>query len=1696
MSASPYFTITGKLHEGTNTVLHRAYRNADHAPVVVKVPKGERPSQRELAKLRHEYNILSSLQVPGVVKAYAIEKHNSGLALVLEDLPGETIAQRVSARSLDISSVLTIMIRLAEIIDGIHKQNCIHKDIKSENILVRADNDVYLIDFGIATQFSQETLRALSPDTLEGTLAYMSPEQTGRMSRVIDYRTDFYSLGVTFYEMLVGELPFLTTDLIELVHSHIARQPVPPHVKVQAIPEPISDIIMKLMAKTPEERYQSGWGLKVDLEECRRQWESTGQIAKFPLGQKDYSAKLCMPQRLYGRAAERIVLTAAIGRVAQSGAETIFITGPSGIGKTALLQAVESASGVHKGYFIADKFEPVGRSAPFRPITQAFRALLRQVLSERAESLRHWRERLKRALDANGRLICDLIPELELIIGEQPHVVPVGPSESERRFHLVFQNFVRACCQKDRPLLLFLDDLQSADPASLKLLQALIGDPERQHILFVGAYRDEEVAPGQPLTLMIEELRKSAVAVTTLALQPLAQADIGELLSDCLGSRQDIDRLSQIVLEKTHGNPFFIGQFLNRLQTEGLLKRDTELGTWLWEPARVHQLTVTANVVPFMLEKVQRLPPATQRALELASCIGPQFDLPTLALLSEQTAEKTAADLWEALREALIIAVNIEHRGPVSSAASDLDAGADFKSIYQFAHDRVRQVAYSLLEEGKKREAHLQIGRWLLLKSEEQPQAGLLFDTLNHLNLGAALITSPKERMQLAQRNLAAGIQAKATSAYAAAAEYFAAGMAMLTPTSWESDYQTSFSLYVQRLECEYLSGNCSLADKLVSDVLASARSDIDRAQVYDLQVSLYTTLGKLTEALAVARTGLAMFGIKLPESGEEVQATFAGELALIPQGLAGRQITELREAPTLENPAHEAALRLLMNSFVPAFAVNPALPMLIAAKQVNLSLRHGHCNISAFGYAAFGMLQAAVFGSYREAYEFGSLALALNERFGNVSLLCRLTNLHAGFIHIFCRPLRSAISLFEKANQAGLETGDFSYLSFNCAQITLCRLSIGDELPAVQQEAERFLTMMKRTREVVPTCVLTSFRQLAANLQAQTRGPQSLSDESFDEEAFVATLQGPTYFVPLYYHYQVKAQVHYLQEDYAQAWAIAQAAEPLSPFAVGSYMLAEASFYICLILAALYPEATEAARTEYMATIEQHRAKLGRWAESGPENFQHKYLLVSAEVAQLTGKPMEAMALYDEAIAQARKSEFINHEGLANELAARFYLRLKRQSIAALYMGNAHYSYQRWGATAKVTQLAEKYGQLLSPETIGSPGGLAAQGSVDTTSTRIGSTHWMDVTAVLRAAQSIASELMVDKVIEQLMRSVLQNAGAQHGFLILKGEEELFIEASMSLNPETIQVGLHMPLSAQPALARSIVQYVIHTREPVVLGDAALDKRFGSDPHIAAHRLKSVLCLALIHQGRLTGVLYLENNLANHAFTTNRVELLQLLSSQAAIAVENARLYEHVEAVTVKLRRSNEELTVANERLQAVTDQLQQSNLDLSSVNRQLQIELKERAAAETQRAALQEEIIRVQSSRLAEMSTPLIPITDRIMVMPLIGTMDNERAGQVLETALQGAQKHSTQVIIIDITGMKHFDTSVAGTLISTAAALRLLGTQAILTGIRAEVAQTLVGLGINLEGIVTRSTLQSGILYAINRVGDLLSKHIKAK
>lgn len=1646
----PFQIVGDAIHEGSNSVIYRGLWGADEVPAVIKVPRGV-AAPREIERLRHEYAILQSIDAPGVIKALALEPTDKGVALVLEAVPGETLDALLRARRLDVATALTIARSIAGILAGVHRLGIVHRDIKPANILFHRDTgSVHLIDFGLALHLSTEAPRPLGPEAMVGTLAYVAPEQTGRMNRPADHRADLYSFGVTLYRMLTAALPFTSADPVELVHSHNARMPAAPREVDGRIPAAVSDLVMKLLAKAPEDRYQTARGLELDLAACLDQIEATGAVGALALGRYDSAAILHLPDRLYGRAKEARALREAFERARSGAAELVLITGASGIGKSALVHEVGRTLFRERGRLITGKFDLLSSGVPYGPVARAFRELLQQLLGESAGELAAWRARLARALGGNGQVIAELVPELATILGPQRPLTMVGPTESQNRMNVVLKRFVQVFMSEDRPLVLFLDDLQWADPGSLKLLEILLVDRDQPGLLILGAYRDGEVGDGHPLMATLSTLRKEGVAVREIGLGPLGGPELAQLLADTFSA--DLQRalpLAKTVLAKTGGNPFFVGQFLRALHGHEAVRFDPEANAWQWDIAAIEAREVTDNVVDLIAGKLELLAPETRRVLELASCIGHTFTLQVVSALSELPPEKAAEALLPAAQEGFVMQVGSDQ--------------------YRFLHDRVQQAVYAMINEEELASTHLRIGRLLSAGAEPRAREEALFDIADHFNRGATKMLDPTERTELAELNLAAGRKAKTSNAYGAAAGYFQAGAALLPESAWQDRYALAFALHKELAECDYLCGRFEQAEALFKRLVEKAQSSRDQASVATLELKLYQVAGKYAEAVNVGLKALQRFGILIPEADEAVQAATMAEVGEIQRLLGDRSVEALIDAPLMEDPEQSAVMDILNQLLSSVFIGRPGLFPLCVLRSVSHSLRHGNAPASCFAYSCYAILLVGAFGDAPTALAISEMSLALNERFGDAARRGHLLHIHGNHINFWRRHFRTGFPVIERAFEECVAVGEFVQANFVAVLVVLQAFERGDALDDVLRFSERFEAFAKQSRNEPIYQSIRMAQQLARSLKGQTAG--LLDDEGFRSEEYVAAMTRANFGPGLAFFHAFELILHYMAGRYGEA--AASAARGREVLAAVMSLPIEATFHVfeALTLLARAPaEDPEAARRD-QARIDANIEKLTQWAKHCPDNYEPRLLLVRAEAARAAGKHLEADDLYDRAIAAARTGGFTLYEALASELAGEALLARGRELLAPVYLRAAHAGYVRWGATQKAERLAQAHPFIVIPGPQLSPAVTAQATTTPSASGGRGMGGVVDTATVLRLGQALAGEMELPRVLEQLMKIALSNAGAARGCLALERDGALRIEATIALEPDEVTVRDGGPIEARADLPASVLRYAARTREVVVLGDVAADPRFANDPYLAGRGGLSVLCLPLVHRRRVVGVLYLENGLARDAFSAERVEFLDMLGSQAATALENALLYGRLQSASAALRRSNE-------RLEA---DVAQRTRDLLAVNERLTLELSERTRAEQERAALQEEVIRVQTELLAELSTPLIPISDHILVLPLVGAMDARRAERVMDAVLSGASRSGAQVVIMDITGMKAVDAEAASGLVRAAAALRLLGMHAWLTGVRPEVAQTMISMNVDLGGIRTFSTLARGVAHA---------------
>jgi PAS domain S-box-containing protein len=1300
----------------------------------------------------------------------------------------------------------------------------------------------------------------------------MAPEQTGRMNRSIDSRSDLYSLGVTFYQMITGSLPFTASDPIEWVHCHIARQPLAPRKLLETVPAPVSQLVMKLLAKTAEERYQAAAGVERDLRHCLADWARQQRIDDFPLGQHDTPDRLLIPEKLYGREPEVETLLAAFDRIVKGGApELVLVSGYSGIGKSSVVNELHKVLVPPRGLFASGKFDQYKRDIPYSTLVQAFQSLIRSLLGKSNAELALWRDTLLEALGPNGRLIVDLVPELNLIIGDQQPVPKLEPQQAQSRFQLVFRRFIGVFARADHPLALFLDDLQWLDAATLDLLKDLLTRSDLQHLMLIGAYRDNEVDATHPLMGKLQAIRNEGTKIDEITLAPLAREHLEKMIADALHCESErAAPLAQLVYEKTAGNPFFVIQFLHALAEEGLLRFDHDAARWSWDLARIHAKGYTENIADLMVGKLTRLPVETQSALQQLGCLGNVAEIATLSIVLQMSEEQVHASLWPAVRQELV---------------ERLDAS------YKFVHDRIQEAAYSLIPEALRAEAHLRIGRLLAAQTPPEEREAI-FEIVGQLNRGAALITSRDEREQTAEFNLLAGQRAKASTAYASALTYLITGAELLNDDCWERRHELIFALELNRAECEFLTGQFSVADERLAALSSRATTTVEQAMVAGSHMDVCTTLDQSGRAVTVCLDYLRHVGIEWSPhpKDEEVRREYECIWSL----MHGRPIEELIELPLMEDAASLATVEVLTKLWPPALFTDANLASLTICKAVSLSLERGNCDASCFAYVMLGRIAGPRFGDYQAGFGFGQLGYDLVERhslkrFEASTYLC-----FAVYVVHWMKHVRASRDLLRRAFEAANRIGDLMYAAFTCNNLNSHLLFAGEPLPEVQGEAEQGLAFVEKARFGSVIDSVATQVALIRMLRGLTPKFGCFDDEQFNERRTEHHLSSnPALALSACRYWVRKLQARYIAGEYAAAMDAASKAQPLLWTAPLLLEEAEYHFYGALSRAASFEAAPADERRQHVDALAAHYTQLQVWAENCPENFGNRAVLVGAEIARIEGRDGDAMRLYEQAIRSARDNGFVHIEALANELASRFYAAYGLEKIVRVHLQDARYCYLRWGADGKVRQFEEMYPQLRTEE--------PAPGPTSTIATPV---EHLDLATVINVSQAISGEMVLDKLLDTLMRTALAQAGAERGLLILSRGAEPRIEAEATTGGDTVRVHLRdLPVTGS-VLPETVLHYVLRTRESVILDDAAAQSPFAADPYIRQRQARSLLCLPLLNQAKLTGVLYLENNLAPRVFAPARSAALKLLASQAAISLENTRLYRDLGEREAKIRR------------------------------------------------------------------------------------------------------------------------------------------------------------------------------------------------
>ncbi len=1515
------YEVGERLAESDRNTVRRVRRIRDGAQLVVKTSTRDFPSVRDVRRLEFEYRMLRKVQSRGVIAAVDIERSGGRVALLLEDFGGERVAMR-GQPALGLDAFFPVAGNIVQALAHVHACGVMHKDLNPSNILLNPrTGELKLIDFSIASELRREQLDGVPQAVLEGTLPYLSPEQTGRMNREVDYRTDYYSLGVTLFELLTGALPFEADDVLGHIHCHLSKPAPDPRELAPGVPEGLARIIGKLLAKSPDDRYQSARGLSEDLQRCQQSWLSTGTVRAFPLGEHDLSERFSVSRALLGREAEAQKLLAVFERAATGPAQLLLVSGYSGIGKSTLVSEIHKPVVEKRAHFATGKLEPLDRNIPYAGLLRALRGLCRQSLSEPERRLAQRRERLRAALGNEAAVLFPLLPELGQILGPQPSVAELGGREAQARQHRLFRAFLRAMASASQPLVLFLDDLQWADAATPQLIAQLLGEGQLRHVFIIAAYRDNEVDAEHPLSRSVAELRARRPAqVHELALQPLALADVHAMLAATLRcAPADCADFAQRLFRKTGGNPFFVHELLRSLHRQGAIELSRERGAWLWREQALDEAASSDNVVDLVLGRLRELPAAAREALSTAACLGKSFNLAVLARVLRQTPGAVAAALWPAVERELCLPTGDAHR-LVRRDPGDGALELDESSLgYRFPHDRVVEAAAALLEEGQRAQAHLSIGRELCARIPEHERAERVFDFIDHLNRARGLLQGADERLELSRLNYAAALQARGSAAHAAALTHLEHAEALLDETQRAEQRAHVFACRRAWVENVLLSGQVERARAACPQLFELAPDSVSRVSAYCLQAAVCEQQSQLAEAVQTIREGLGELGVSLPTEPEAIQQAIGAGIGKLQAHMERVRIEDLPRLPELDDPLQVATTELLFQLIPAASQLNPPLFILAELLLFDLALSHGTVPGSAKNFMDCGIVFSAILGDYGRAYRMGRAAFQLLERRLPTPLESAVNFVFGCFISHWGSHYGESLAALERAHQRGVELGDVLHASYAVVHLAKSLFFGGKPLPECSAAAERALRYTTETGAVGHTALPRSLRRTIGQLMdASPENPElQLSDEDFIRE-IEATQNG--HFLLVLGQCQTLAQLILGDLPRASRWdalATAHLSVGNGAFPVPDYYLVQG-----LLLARRWSSAAPEERAEITRTMEQHEAQLAVFAAASPANYQHKYLLAQAERARLSGASIdEVLRLHREA-EQAMGDDFTPLRALARESLAELWQERGHPEFARECLLEAYHLYRHWGARAKLNRMAQVHGKWLHAEARGTLGSGSTTLSTATATASVAGGE-LDVASALKATLAISSEVKSARLFAVLMKTIIENVGADHGYLIVTGVEpgQLRVAAHAAIDAEA-EGDLQLPLERCTTLSREMVRFVARTMETLVLDDASSDETYRRDPHVATAGVRSALCLPISSQGRLLAILYAENRSVARAFTHARLLFLRVLAGQAAVSIANASAYDRLEA---EVARRTRELSERGREVGAMLNSLEQ---------------------------------------------------------------------------------------------------------------------------------------------------------------------------
>ena len=1481
--------------ESNGTRIFRGDRNADGRPVIVKQLRSLYPATEALAGLAREFEVTRAAAGPGVIEAVELIKDDRIAGIAFEDFGGESVALMLAAEKMSVQIALRIALQTAHALASIHRRSIVHRDISPANIVWNGATGIAkLIDFGIAQVLRREAISVRSSvgtTHFAGTPAYMSPEQTGRMNRGVDSRSDLYSLGATLYRMLSGRDPFDSGDPLALTHAHLAKTPTALHILDRNIPRPVSEIVMTLLKKRAEDRFQSASGVAYDLEACLADHGPDNSTRRFVLGSQDRSERLTIPEKLYGRETEVERLLDAFTLAADGAARVLHVHGYSGIGKTSLVHEAYAAMADRSARVVEGKCDQFNRSTPYAALIHALNELVASILAESTEVQTKWRTSILQSVGDNGRVLVDMLPDIEILLGPQPLVAEVPPAEARNRLRLVLASFVRAAATM-HPLVVFLDDLQWADLPTIDLLATFAKDPDSRHVLLVGAYRDNEITEIHPLSLSIADLTASGARIDFIELGPLGEDHALQLVSDTLGDSDNRAPLALLCHGKTGGNAFFFKRFLNGLYDDGLLIFEPSARRWTWNLDDIQKRSITENVVEYLTHEIERLSPQARRAVEMAACIGDVFDLKTCAAALGSTRHAALEGLAEALRVELI---EPSERGFWFATAVD-EATTNFK--YRFVHDRVRQAAHSMLSVDEAKRIHLGLGRAISDQLGDPATDPRLFEVVEHLNHAGELIHTSAELEMRCDLNMAAGRRAAHAAAFPAAHGFFQHSLQnalAMGGDPWEASYARTLAIHVEGARMAYLCGEQPAMEQLVAAAIGRAHNVIDRVAAQEVRIYALVAASQFSDAVATALDALATLGVTLPEepTASDVENAVGSTLSAFQE----RSPDEIIGMQRLTDPTLVAAQRIQSLAMSSAYLARPMLLPLLAASIVRSTLSHGISNESPYGFAAFAIVLNAI-NMIDVSFAAGTIGYRMLDRVDDRSVRPRTMHVYFNLVKPFIEPVREMATDQQRTVQMAIDTGDIEYASWALHAIAHGPVYAGT--PPLADAAESLaqsLAVFEHNRQLPQNACTTPFGQVIRNLRGEADDPSRLVGEGFDGEAMRAEMIAINFRGAAFILTVLGAYVRFIFGKAAEAEAYADSGAAYADGAVSTYH--QVWFRQFRVLSIL--QQMRVGSKADLSGIEDDVQQLRVWDSFSPVNHAHRVLLVDAEIARVEGRLGDAADLYDRAIAAAGAEFFQNDQALSNELCGAFHLERGSETAARGYLLEACHGYARWGAVGKSAHLAARHaallgGQLLPSAARESAGGGHNTGGRTGHSQSLPASAELDLATIFKAANLLAGESNLDALLGRVLDVAIENAGATRGFLLIEEGDGLVTGAARNAHGDDI-----MPSGGAVRecgdLVAGVVNFVERRRRAVVLADVRADSRWSRLDGVDQGRPCSILCAPLVHQHAMTCIVYLENELIADAFSPERVRVLELLLHHAAISIENARATEELRA-------------------------------------------------------------------------------------------------------------------------------------------------------------------------------------------------------